>query len=77
MHTHNMLTLWDISEWNTDNSNSWKGWSIHCPTHLDDEKTMLIAKLHGKSPVTRIAKDSRGWGKITGNYTVAQGYQAL
>ena len=38
---------------------------------------MLIANLHGKSPVTRTAKDARGWGKKMGIYTTSMGYNFI
>ena len=77
MRSHNLLLLWDIFEWNSDCSSSWKGWSIQCPSHLDNEKNMLIANIHGKSPVTRIAKDARGRGKKIGIYTTLAGYNFI
>ena len=77
MRNHNLLTLWDISEWNLDCSSSWKGWSIQCPNCLDNEKNTLISNIHGKSPVTRIAKDARGRGKKIGIYTTLAGYNFI
>ena len=77
MRSHNLLNLQDILEWKPDCSDSWKGWSVHCPSHLIDEKTMVIAKLHGKSLVTRTTKDARGWGKKMGIYGTSVGYNLI
>ena len=38
---------------------------------------MLIANMHGKSPVTRTTKDSRGLGKKTRIYTTLAGYNFI
>ena len=60
MSSHNLITLWDISDWNQDCSNSWRGWKIQCPPHLDNVKSMLISNLKVKALVSKSSKDARG-----------------
>ena len=59
MQSRNLVTLWDISEWNVDGS--WKSWEIPCPNHLERDKDILTNTLRGKSPISRNTKYSRGW----------------
>ena len=74
----NVTTLWDISEWNTDNSTTWKDWYIPiCPPHPQNEKATLLSLLLGKSPISKKIKDIRGWGNRTGVYSTSASYKCI
>ena len=73
MQSRNILNLCDISNSNLDGS--WKSWDLPCPNHLERDKEVLIRKLRGKSPISRNAKDSRGWGYKSGCDTTSVGYK--
>ena len=75
LRNQNILTLWDISEWNTNNSKSQKGWLIYCPPHLNEKNVSLISKLQGKSQISNNDKDTRERGRISGIYTTSAGYR--
>ena len=75
MQRRNLITLWDISDWNLDDS--WKSWVIPCPIQLESVKEQLLINLKGKSPESRKDKDSRGWGDNFGSYSTSAGYKLL
>ena len=77
LQSQNITTLWSESARDTNNNNSWKGWQITCPPHLEDEKVTLLYHLQGNSPVSMRSKDSRGWGTKSGAYSTAAGYNLL
>jgi hypothetical protein len=63
LHTQNLSTLWDISNWHIDETKIWKDWKLSsCPSHLHNEEIMLLSLLHGKSLIESTQKDLRGWG---------------
>jgi hypothetical protein len=78
IHSQNLTTLWDISNWHNDEAKAWKEWKLpSCPSHLQNEKNLFLSLLHGKSPIAANKKDHRGWGSHTGLYTVKEGYTVI
>ena len=74
----NKITLWDISSWDPVPPHRWIGWSLpDCPVEMDDEKNHLFEHLTGAAPLASKAKDKRGWGSKTGNFSLAQGYEVF
>ena len=76
MTAQGINTLWDISDWENEESASWVAWKLpECPEELKNEKRMLFSHLSGLAPLGKNIKDKRGWGMSSGNYTAAEGYQ--
>eukprot|EP00253_Pinus_taeda_P006677 PITA_06677 len=74
----NLHTLWDISNWKEAPDRTWDGWNLgDVPITLQGEASLLLDILQGKSPSKANAKDKRGWGFISGQYTVAEGYKRI
>ena len=68
--------IWDISEWENDESNRWVGWTLpKFPSELNTEKNMLLSHLIELAPLNKTTKDKRGWGRSSGRYSAAEGYQ--
>jgi hypothetical protein len=62
LHAQKLSTLWDISNWHSNEIETWKNWKLpRCPSHLQNEEALLQAFLHGKLPNTASQKDLRGW----------------
>jgi hypothetical protein len=75
---NNCRTLWDISLWKNDAKQSWEDWNLGSyPEEIKEEATLLLDFLQGKSPISAISKDKRGWGSDSGLYTAATGYKAI
>ena len=54
-------TLWDISEWENDESTRWVGWTLpDCPADLNNEKNLLLYHLSGLALLNKTTKDKRG-----------------
>jgi len=71
-----MNTLWDLSNWETEMPNRWAGWNMpDCPPKINAELKILTNHLAGLAPVAKFKKDRGGWGRYTGNYSAAEGYQ--
>eukprot|EP00253_Pinus_taeda_P009858 PITA_09858 len=71
-------TLWDISNWTEDDDRRWDSWNLgEVPHHLQDEASLLLDNLQGKSPLSATTKEKRGWGSHTGSFSVAEGYKSL
>jgi len=78
LQNRNLLTLWDISIWGTDDERSWESWDLGgYPENLEVEASKLIELLQGKSPLKILAKDKRGWGFTSSKYSAAEGYHSL
>ena len=75
---NNCTTLWDISNWNNDDHESWANWFLgDYLEYLEDEASALLGLLQRKSPHSAKAKDKRGWGFGTGIYSAVAGYAAI
>ena len=78
LQLRNKETLWDISSWEEEGDQNWKDWSLgNVPMDLKNEADLLTQLLQGKSPMTESSKDMRGWGQLSGCYTVAEGYRSM
>eukprot|EP00253_Pinus_taeda_P026904 PITA_26904 len=78
LQSRNLHSLWDISNWKEALDRSWDGWNLgEVPIPLQGEASLLLDFLQGKSPSKANAKDKRGWGSISGQYTVAEGYKRI
>lgn len=61
-----------------DEAGSWKEWDLgNYLERLENEARILLEKLQGKAPLKASAKDKRGWGTATGNYSATAGYKIL
>ena len=76
METRDLTTLWSISEWDVNYPHRWLSWALPiCPEELENDKLKLISHLAGNAPISKLSKDSRGWGQRNGIYTTAEGYK--
>eukprot|EP00253_Pinus_taeda_P015908 PITA_15908 len=76
LHSCNLHTLWDISKWKEAPDRTWDGWNLgEVPTMMQGEASHLLDLLQGKSPSKATSKDKRGWGSLSGSYSVAEGYK--
>eukprot|EP00253_Pinus_taeda_P010228 PITA_10228 len=72
----NRHTLWDISKWKEAPDRNWDGWNLgEVPILMQEEASLLLDLLQGKSPSKATAKDKRGWGSLSGSYSVSEGYK--
>eukprot|EP00253_Pinus_taeda_P022364 PITA_22364 len=72
----NLHTLWDISKWKEASDRTWDGWNLgEVPIMMQGEASHLLDLLQGKSPSNATTKDKRGWGSLSGSYTVSEGYK--
>ena len=68
-------SLWDLSAWE---DNNWIGWDLgDLPPELEVEANILTSLLQGKSPLREGARDRRGWGNNSGNYSASEGYKSI
>lgn len=78
LHSCNLHTLWDISKWKEAPDRTWDGWNLgEVPIMMQGEASQLLDLLQGKSPSKATTKDKRGWGSLSGSYTVSEGYKRL
>ena len=70
MESQGLHTVWDISTWKNEAPNCWA--VPKCPVNLEGEKNQLLIHLAGIAPLSKLNKESRGWGP--GNYTSSEGY---
>lgn len=78
LQSNNLNTLWDISTWTDDTGRRWDSWYLgEIPQRLQVEASLLLDKLQGKSPTKETTKDKRGWGSLTGNFSVSEGYKSM
>ena len=71
-----LTTIWDIAEWEEVEPNNWSRWALpDCPADLKIESTLLLHHLAGLTPINKNRKDKRGWGRQSGKYSTAEGYQ--
>lgn len=47
------------------------------PHWLHGEANLLLDFLEGKSPLKAPSKDKRGWGSLSGSYSVVEGYESM
>ena len=74
MESLGLLSLWDISTWESAAPNRWDGWAVPaCPEELEEDKNRLLIHLAGLAPLAKFKKDRRGWD--SGTYTALAGYQ--
>ena len=73
--SNGLVTRYDLSTW--DRKGKWTGWKLlQPPDHLKQVVDLLLPLLHGMAPISKISKDSIGWGS-NGIYTVKEGYKLL
>ena len=71
-----LTTLWDFSNWEPETPHRWAGWSLpDCHPEINEELKILTNHLAGLAPIAMAKKDRRGWGRKSGIYTTAEGYQ--
>eukprot|EP00253_Pinus_taeda_P022475 PITA_22475 len=76
LHSCNWHTLWDISKWKEAPDRTWDGWNLgEVPILMQEEASLLLDLLQGKSPSKANTKDKRGWGSLSGSYSVSEGYK--
>ena len=69
-------TIWDIFEWEIDEPNRWAGQVLpECQAELKIESNLLLSHLAGLALLDKSRKDKRGWGRQSGKYSTAEGYQ--
>eukprot|EP00253_Pinus_taeda_P034931 PITA_34931 len=78
LHSCNLHILWDISNWKETPDRTWDCWNLgEVPIMLQGEASLLLDLLQGKSPSKATTKDKRGWGSLSGSYTISEGYKRI
>ena len=71
-----LTTIWDFAEWEEVEPHNWSRWVLpECPIDLNSERSLLLHHLAGLAPIHKTKRVKRGWGKQSGNYSTAEGYQ--